>query len=636
MRQYKNTEKKSKEGLAQSIVKRIFIFFFIFVFFISSAAGVLEAQTPPPGSPGTPGGPTAPPATPVTGPDGRPIYRGIDVSTESQYRAYIEGQAQRDQATGRGFAAGAAELGGCSVGQLLAGILRNGISSVLGNVKAGVTGLAGQADPTTALEVKVADNLARQRLSQTVRKDVDSSAAGGVFDTSALIETPSFDAIGFCLANAAIHYVAQSTINWINSGFQGSPSFIDDPGQFFLDAADSQAGAFLQELGLGFLCTDFAPRVRIALVNDYLKTPYQQRAQCTLTQAASNIEKVSQDLSQGNLNSYIDFTTNPANRPYSSYLMAQDELRNRVASQQATLNFEFRYSDFLSVKDCPEVIDKKTGQKVKGPCKNKTVGSMIENAANETLNLPKGRLAIADEFDEVIVALVNQLIKTALSEVLTPDPNETLNNGGNSSSTDEEDEEEEDEDGGGGGTPPGNPPQPRPLIVSCTTDKSEVVVGEPVAFTVQASGGSRNKDYIYEWNGIEGVEGPSSEGTLIIEFTEPTDASAITVTVTSGNREREASCPAVKVLAPPPLTGSCAPDKDRARMGETVVWSVTPEGGTGEYAYLWSGSSELNGETTKEVEVTYNEEGREEGSVVITSGRQSIGVECEDSVRVRN
>ncbi|HYC34269.1 MAG TPA: Ig-like domain-containing protein, partial [Candidatus Paceibacterota bacterium] len=57
--------------------------------------------------------------------------------------------------------------------------------------------------------------------------------------------------------------------------------------------------------------------------------------------------------------------------------------------------------------------------------KTGTPGQIIEESINQRLNSPQHRLEIADEFDELVSALVNQLIKTAISEVLSIGSNDS-------------------------------------------------------------------------------------------------------------------------------------------------------------------------------------------------------------------
>ncbi len=58
----------------------------------------------------------------------------------------------------------------------------------------------------------------------------------------------SWDSIAYCIVNSMIDYIARSTIAWARSGFQGNPSFIENPGQFFKQLADTEASTFLQNL----------------------------------------------------------------------------------------------------------------------------------------------------------------------------------------------------------------------------------------------------------------------------------------------------------------------------------------------------------------------------------------------------
>jgi hypothetical protein len=51
----------------------------------------------------------------------------------------------------------------------------------------------------------------------------------------------SLDPIAWMVAKAALQSVVKSTINWINSGFNGSPAFVTDLQQKLLDVGDAQA-----------------------------------------------------------------------------------------------------------------------------------------------------------------------------------------------------------------------------------------------------------------------------------------------------------------------------------------------------------------------------------------------------------
>ncbi len=50
--------------------------------------------------------------------------------------------------------------------------------------------------------------------------------------------------MAFCIGNALIQAIGNSTINWIKSGFNGNPAFVNNPQQFFTNIADQQTLGF--------------------------------------------------------------------------------------------------------------------------------------------------------------------------------------------------------------------------------------------------------------------------------------------------------------------------------------------------------------------------------------------------------
>lgn len=215
----------------------------------------------------------------------------------------------------------------------------------------------------------------------------------------------SWDQIGFCLINAIIDYIGKATVAWINSGFQGNPVFVDNPEQFFADIADIQAGQFINELSNGFLCSPIKNIVRVNLVNSYNSkiSPYGQQAQCTFTGVAGNIEQFTSGQSF-NWNDWISYTQNSNNNPLGATYNARIELDRRIAQSIGTQSTLLGWGrGFLSHTD-------PTTGKITSP------GSVIEGQVNQRLFSGESRIQIADEFDEVVNALVNSLIKIAINE----------------------------------------------------------------------------------------------------------------------------------------------------------------------------------------------------------------------------
>lgn len=80
------------------------------------------------------------------------------------------------------------------------------------------------------------------------------------------------------------------------------------------------------------------------------------------------------------------------------------------------------------------------------------------------------------------------------------------------------------------------------------------------------------------------------------------------------------------------LTATCSASSLAVQLGQSVVWTVVPTGWSTTYTYLWSGS-ELSG-TTETVSVIYLTAWSKDASVTITSGFDSLTIDCTGTVSV--
>lgn len=213
----------------------------------------------------------------------------------------------------------------------------------------------------------------------------------------------SWDQVGWCMVNALIESIGAATVAWINGGFQGNPVFIEDPEMFFAQIADQQAGAFLAELSNGFLCGPIQNIVRVNLAENY-NSQFSPYGSCTFSAISGNLEQFMSGQGGFNWVDWQTYTQNPQNNPFGATIAGQIELDRRISSAVGVQSTVASWgSGFLSSRD-PE-----TG-KITSP------GTVIEKQVNERLGSGQRRLEMADEFDEVVNALVNQLIKIAISE----------------------------------------------------------------------------------------------------------------------------------------------------------------------------------------------------------------------------
>jgi hypothetical protein len=236
------------------------------------------------------------------------------------------------------------------------------------------------------------------------------------------------DAIAWFIVNIIIDKLAASTVDWINRGFKGGPTFVTDPEAYFKNIADGVAGeVILNHPDFRYMCSPFKLKVQVALARTYTKPPYQ--FQCTLTGIANNWDNFMNNFSAGGWDSFLELTQNDQNNPIGLYIQTQSELNNKINSRTEQKKAELNQGrGFLSMTRCPDnlkVTDSASDAQYRdagyraGDClgdeERTTPGAVIQDHLNEVLASGNNRLEVADEINEIITALLNQLAKKALS-----------------------------------------------------------------------------------------------------------------------------------------------------------------------------------------------------------------------------
>lgn len=230
------------------------------------------------------------------------------------------------------------------------------------------------------------------------------------------------DGATWALAKAFVSAMVQSLINWINSGFKGSPMFIQDLQGFLIDVADKAVGEYIDELGgLGsFICSPFRLDVQIAVALQYSEQTRtgQPAPDCTLTGIIDNLEGFISgepgSFSEGGWNDWFDVTSSPEMyTPYGAVLAAQTGAQIRILNAQGEKKAELNWgAGFLSGEICQMVHGAGSS---KEECFISKPGKIIQEAL--TFNLDSGRQSLieADEIDELLGALLGQLANKALT-----------------------------------------------------------------------------------------------------------------------------------------------------------------------------------------------------------------------------
>ena len=160
------------------------------------------------------------------------------------------------------------------------------------------------------------------------------------------------------LATTVVLQLTQDIVNWIDSGFDGNPAFIQDPVGFLETSADIAIGEFIfDNAELRFLCDPFKVEIQLALGLQY--QPFRNKINCSLSEILTHTENAYNDfvdgdfISGGGWDSWFEITTIPSNNPQGAFVIAQHELNASVDKHKVDLAREVDWgSGALSYKKC--------------------------------------------------------------------------------------------------------------------------------------------------------------------------------------------------------------------------------------------------------------------------------------------
>ncbi len=211
------------------------------------------------------------------------------------------------------------------------------------------------------------------------------------------------------LARIAIQQITNDTINWINSGFDGKPAFVQDFNKFFSDVADKAAGSVIQSGDFAFLCSPFKLQVRIAIAQSYARR--SSGSSCSLSQVVGNVQNFANgDFSQGGWPGFLAFTTESTNNPFGGYIHAQLLVNDRIAND--TLNEQRKLSPggYFSQQHC-EPSPVPGGEDI---CTIDTPGTDIAAIVTKVTGSTIDSLQLANSINDILNALMNALLTKVL------------------------------------------------------------------------------------------------------------------------------------------------------------------------------------------------------------------------------
>ncbi|MFT5036608.1 MAG: hypothetical protein ACI9VM_000170 [Candidatus Azotimanducaceae bacterium] len=254
--------------------------------------------------------------------------------------------------------------------------------------------------------------LAESAISAAVDQVVESFSSWDNFKNRVL------DPLFWQLANAVLKNMINSTTAWVANGFEGSPAFVTDLEGFLINAADTAAGEFLKSKGLGFICSPFKLDLQIALSTEYYSSGKNFKAQCTLSGIVDNMDNfLNGTFSEGGWAGWFELTQGTHNDPNRAFLDLGARMNATVRNAEGQEYSVLRASNFfLDVKQCDEVTDPGNGESSE-VCRTSTPGNVVQAQLNDTLGIPRDRLVVADEFNELVGTLFSQIALQAFSGV---------------------------------------------------------------------------------------------------------------------------------------------------------------------------------------------------------------------------
>jgi hypothetical protein len=435
-------------------------------------------------------------------------------------------------------------------------------------------------------------------------------------------KTCILDGIATLIAKTIIQALTKSIVTWINSGFKGNPSFVQNPIKFFSGIADKVAGNVIEGIA-PFLCSPFRLNIQLALATS-ISSPGDDLS-CTLTDVENNFNNfVDSSVGSGSWDNWFNITQNPQNNPYGAMLIAQNKMKASIETAQGKYQMQLDWGKgFLSFEDCSsdndywyssDPNDKQVyyedNQPVYGVqagdnnCVTKTPGAVIESQLENTIGSDLRGLELAQSIDQIVAALVGQLMTQALGGI-----GGLL--GANSGSSNS---------GSSNIQIPANVTIPNiPIVGSCMPSTSKAQIGDLVTWSVYAP--NINGDISYEWFGDEGISlSNTSSATALYTSNGTKTASVIVSTSGTSPQSMQINCmPSVNIgnTGTTP-TISCAVSKSTVSLSNptAVTWQAVVLGGTPPFTYTWEGTDGLTS-TSQSAVKSYDTEGVKTATVSI-------------------
>lgn len=178
--------------------------------------------------------------------------------------------------------------------------------------------------------------------------------AGNAVSTLGLnVKEYALDPLAYSLSKIALHSLTKSVVGWINSGFKGSPAFVQDLNQTLLSVGDAEANRFIDEFTKSGALQNLPWRddVAQAVLGSYLRSTsndsFTLENPDTLSQVSSDPNAFVRggDFSKGGLDAWMAVVLNPANSPRGLFEVAKNRLNSDIAGAKGNKVTELNWGN---------------------------------------------------------------------------------------------------------------------------------------------------------------------------------------------------------------------------------------------------------------------------------------------------
>ncbi len=221
---------------------------------------------------------------------------------------------------------------------------------MLGSVVFSLFGFSSQVYALPMPTVDVAGNVSQGITAGSTTKEVIESVKNALVEAGKQILRS--------MAKRILARLTRDTINWINSGFDGKPLFLQDPQGFFVDLRNQEIKNLVNTIGYDPINYPFGRDIAIGLIQG-TKNYFAQNAKYSLDQVIGgdqNRVEFQTNFSLGGWNAYTALSR-PNNNRFGSQLLAKSYYTKVTAGFEADkgglLKAELDQAQgFLSQKQC--------------------------------------------------------------------------------------------------------------------------------------------------------------------------------------------------------------------------------------------------------------------------------------------